>query len=94
MGQLWSIVSEYRQLIPGVRGRGEAVKKDDFYPKLRQFVEKLESFQKIDRYCTTDYRMSYATIKLGKYKDADLIAEYLNQNSRDNWTVTVEIQIE
>lgn len=89
MGQLWSAVSEYRQLV----SRSKAMQKDDFYPKLHEFVHELPSFQKIERYCTTDYKMSYATIKLGSYADADLIAAYLNQNSRDNWTVTVEIDV-
>lgn len=94
MGQLWSAISEYRKMM----AREAALEKDDFYPRLRELVEKLPSFQKIENYCTTTYCTSYASIKLAdtdhKELDTELIKDFLKENLRENWVITVnDVQV-
>ena len=89
MGQAWSELSS-------MSARKEENQKETFYEELRQFARGLVSFEKIERFSTTDYRHQYATIILNKMssgvKDDQLkIEQYLNENKRDNWDVSVKL---
>lgn len=87
MGSAWS---EFKNM----SNRRLEMEKDDFFPMLDQLTKGLYSFQKLDTYCTTDFRVSYAKIELRgptSNEDAKLIHQFLRDNPRDNWNVSVEI---
>lgn len=89
MGLVLSAISELNKMSV----RGEELKKDTFFNELRGFAEKLPSFQDARNYCTTDYVSSFAEIKLkGSSCDEDekQILEFLKNNPRDNWDVTIK----
>lgn len=74
MGLVLSAISELNKMSV----RGEELKKDTFFNELRGFAEKLPSF---------------AEIKLkGSSCDEDekQILEFLKNNPRDNWDVTIK----